>query len=291
MTKTYSRRLLLPFVGMVQIVEMEKARALSMDGNYWSLQYRLPVKPQAAARKTRADPGSTYTRIMGYQHAAVGTITGGKLENHPVPPFLDADTVRSANEELFSAVSAAILPFPAADRYEYWLLDARDRKPLALLFTSMDAQDPALAAPRSEWIPMPASELKVEPPEAPDDGFYVPPVNYRLERMVAERAGSKPQAAWFERSDVGSDDFPECLISEDWPEPQQHELCQRYLRRLAPRLLMLQGLSSALRQRLELAAREHVFEIERFFSLYPEVVDQQLLTAARVEARMRRANG
>jgi hypothetical protein len=33
-----------------------------------------------------------------------------------------------------------------------------------------------------------------------------------------------------------------------------------------------------------------VFDVERFYPLYPEVVDHQLLTTARVEARMRRAN-
>jgi hypothetical protein len=32
-----------------------------------------------------------------------------------------------------------------------------------------------------------------------------------------------------------------------------------------------------------------VFDVERFYPLYPEVVDNGLLTAARVEARVRRA--
>jgi hypothetical protein len=42
------------------------------------------------------------------------------------------------------------------------------------------------------------------------------------------------------------------------------------------------------RHRLERAARDHVFEVERFYPLYPEVVDSSILTAARVEARLRR---
>jgi hypothetical protein len=108
--------------------------------------------------------------------------------------------------------------------------------------------------------------------------------------MVEERAGTKPRAAWFERSDADEGDFPPCLIREDWQDAKEQELCDRYIRRLAPRLLMLQGLSRTARERLENAAREHVFEIERFHALYPEVVDQRLMKAARVEARMRRAN-
>lgn len=289
MIRMYSRRLLLPFVGVVQIAEMDQARALSLDGDYWSIQYKLPVDPNQQTRTKRVDPGSTYTRIIGYNYAAVGTVKEGQLENHPVHPALDVDEVRSAGNRLFEAVTAARLPFEAADRYEYWLLDARDETPLALLYTCVGEQERELTPPRAEWHPMPASELKVEPPEPPQS-FYVPPVNYRLERMVEERAGTKPRAAWFERNDPKEGDFPPCLIREDWQNAKEQELCDRYIRRLAPRLLMLQGLSRPVRERLENAAREHVFEIERFHALYPEVVDHRLITAARVEARMRRAN-
>jgi len=42
---------------------------------------------------------------------------------------------------------------------------------------------------------------------------------------------------------------------------------------------------------LERAARPHVFDMDRFHLLYPEVVDGELLAAARVEARLRRAAG
>ncbi|MCA1791523.1 MAG: hypothetical protein LC667_17240, partial [Thioalkalivibrio sp.] len=152
----YSRRLLLPFVGVVQIAEMERARALSMDGDYWSIQYMLPVDPHQQTRTKRVDPGSTYTRIVGYNYAAVGTIKEGQLENHPVHPALDVDEVRAAGNRLFETVTAAHLPFEAADRYEYWLLDPRDETPLALLYTCVGEQERALTPPRAEWHPMPA---------------------------------------------------------------------------------------------------------------------------------------
>jgi len=287
--RMYSRRLLLPFVGVVQIAEIDGARALSMDGEYWSIQYRLPTNPEQPRGGPRVDPGSTYTRIVGYNHAAVATVKQGKLENHPVHPALNVDDVRSASRQLFEAVTTARLPFEAADRYEYWLLDARDEAPLALLYTCVGAHEREHTPPRAEWHPMPASELKVEPPEPPQS-FYVPPVNYRVERMVEERAGTKPKAAWFDRHARDEGDFPPCLLREDWQDRQQQELCDRYICRLAPRLLMLQGLAPSARERLESAAREYVFEIERFHALYPEVIDHRLMTAARVEARMRRAN-
>ena len=51
---------------------------------------------------------------------------------------------------------------------------------------------------------------------------------------------------------------------------------------------MVHGLSRSVRHRLERAARDHVFEVERFYPLYPEVVDSSIMTAARVEAQLRR---
>jgi hypothetical protein len=52
---------------------------------------------------------------------------------------------------------------------------------------------------------------------------------------------------------------------------------------------MLPELPPAVRQRLEVAARAHAFDVERFHALYPEVVDREMVDAARVEARLRRA--
>ncbi len=117
----------------------------------------------------------------------------------------------------------------------------------------------------------------------------MPPVNYRLQTLVEERAGRKPRAAWSERTLQATDDFPACLIREDWEDEAPQQLCDRYIQRLAPRLLMMHGLPRSVRQRLEQAARGHVFDVERFHLLYPEVVDRSLLTAARVEAKIRRA--
>ena len=66
-------------------------------------------------------------------------------------------------------------------------------------------------------------------------------------------------------------------------------MSQLYIRRLAPRLLMLQGLAQEDRQRLEQACRENALDVDRFHQLYPEFTDQKLLKALRVEARLRRS--
>ena len=52
---------------------------------------------------------------------------------------------------------------------------------------------------------------------------------------------------------------------------------------------MLQSLSSDQRDRLEVAAKQHVFEVEQYYPMYPEVNDRCLMEAILVEARIRRA--
>jgi hypothetical protein len=276
----YSKKLLMPFVGVIQVAELGRARALSGDGENWAIQYTLSEDTHRRTSKHVDDPSSHYS--------LVATIEQGRLEPHAVHPFLDPEDVRTAIHRLYDAVADSRVPFAAADRYEYWLLDRTDGRPLALLQSTVDEEDTALPPPHPVWLAMPAAQLDVQAPEPAQD-TYVPPVNYRLQKLIEERAGTKPRAAWFERPDPATDDFPPCLIREDWQNEAKQQLCDRYIRRLAPRLLMMHGLSEPVRQRLERAARPYVFDVERFYPLYPEVVDNGLLTAARVEARVRRA--
>jgi hypothetical protein len=77
-------------------------------------------------------------------------------------------------------------------------------------------------------------------------------------------------------------------VREDWDDEADHDLCQRYIRRKSPRLLMLQGLPPADRKRLEIAAKQHAIEVDQYFPLYPEINDRGLMSALRVEARLRR---
>lgn len=280
MIRMYSKRLLLPYVGIIQVAELGRARALSLDGENWSIRYALVENERPRDREERGDPRRNYPLIA--------TIERARLEPRAVHPVLDPDEIRSVIRRLFEAVSAASVPFPGADNYEYWLLDSGDDRPLALLHSTVDAEEMRQPPARPTWIAMPAAQLEVAAPE-PRQNHYVPPVNYRLERLIEERAGARPRAAWFQRTDPLTDDFPPCLIREDWDDEERQQLCDRYIARLAPRLLMLQGLPQPVRQRLEQAARNHVFDVERFHPLYPEVVDEGLMTAARVEATIRRA--
>lgn len=282
MVRMYSKRLLSPYVGVIQVAEWGRARALSLYGDNWVIRYALAENELTRNTRLGDDPNLKFL--------PVATIEKGRVKPYPVHPLLDPDDVRAAIGELSETVTSASVPFAAADCYEYWLLDSRDHSPLALLHSSVDAQDMGQPPPNPEWLAMPAAQLAVPDPNPPEQIGYVPPVNYRFERLVEERAGAKPRAAWFERTDENADNFPPCLVREDWDEDEQRRVCGLYIHRLAPRLLMMAGLPQAVRHRLEQAACDYVFDVERFYPLYPEITDKSLLNAARVEARMRRAN-
>lgn len=283
MTRFYSKRLLLPFVGVIQLAELDWARAMSLDGKHWAVRYLRDEDDEIRNSPFRDDPRVKCSLVV--------TLEADGHNTRKVNRYLDPEQARIDGARFYTAMREARIPFAAADRYEYWLLDERERRPLALLQTCFDEAEMDWSAPAPAWLAMPAAELPVADSQASDPQLYTQPVNYRLERRVEARAGNHPQAAWFRRSDTQAGDFPALLLREDWEDEEGRRLCELYLRRLAPRLLMLSGLAPERRQWLEQAAREYALDVERFYPLYPDVFDRQLLNAARVEARLRRSAG
>ncbi|MCB1773299.1 MAG: hypothetical protein KDI88_06750 [Gammaproteobacteria bacterium] len=280
MIKAFSQRLTPPFSGLVQIAESERARALTMDGNLWEIHFR-----HAGNDRGGSGPPSqqhSFRRVAYVRHSEMSRIS--EQGTH------DGREIDERILELTSFLTDAELPFPTADEYEYWLLDPRDESPLALIFTCTEADDMPAFPVRPEWTALPAAVMPVEATDEEKD-FSSAPVNYRVERLVAERAGSKPRARWFRRRPTETDTFPAMLLREDWDDPADHDLCQRYLMRQSTRLLMLPALEHDDRLRLEQASRSHVMEVARFFSMYPQVIDNALMSTIRVEARMRGLDG
>lgn len=276
--RAYSQRILPPFSGVVQIAESETIRAQSFDGLNWQIQY-LP------------DRGSDGKRPRGYGmdrgYYDIATLKKGDLNTFLFPKFLDPDEVDAGINELVEYLASAQVPFPIADLNELWLLDAADDSPLALIYSCCDESQMDTFSSRNEWTALPHSKLDVVNTDSEQEQGE-PPVNHRLQHIVARRAGGSPRAAWFKRDGNGHEAFPPLLIREDWQDPFEHELCQRYLQRKAPRLLLLQGISQEDRERLEVAAKQQVFEVEQYFPMYPEVNDERRMKAMRVEAQLRR---
>lgn len=281
MISAYSQRMLPPFSGFVQIAESERARAQSFDGVNWEILYQASDEP--AARQQRRGRGYAVDR----SYLPVAKLNNQQLTPFLVPSRLDADEVSACIQELSDYLSTAQLPFPAVDIFEYWLLDGSDGSPLALIFSCCEASQMTRYPPHTGWTALPHLKMQIEY-TAEELAHSDPPVNHRFESLIAKRAGKKPSAAWYERRSDETVAFPSLLVREDWPEQAEHDLCQRYLLRKSPRLLMLQGLSHQDRERLEVAAKRYAVEVDEYFHLYPEVNDQSRMSALRVEARLRR---
>lgn len=279
MIKAHSQRLLQPYSAQVQIAESDNARALSIDGDLWEFQF---IYANSRGGGLAGRHHGRFTRAAHIRHRDLRRV----IEN----PVTDDREVDRRILELAAFLLEARLPFEAADRYEYWLLDPKDASPLALIFSCVHASEMASFPKLTDWTALPAAVMPIETSEAERSRFYGP-ANYRLERCVAERAGTKPRAQWFTRRYNDGEEFPPFLIREDWEREEHQDLCRRYLHRQAPRLLMLHGVSLEDRRRMELAATANALDVARFYPLYPEIADTDVMDRIRIEARLRMAAG
>jgi len=276
--RAYSQRLTPPYSGLVQIAESGRARALTMDGKTWEFQHRHHILP------TENGPGKAYQHR--FSHAMTIDQAGlQEIVSRAPNDYLNLD---ESLIQLADFIAKADFPFPTTDIYEYWLLDYEDETPLAMIFSCSEEEQMSTFPNKTEWTALPAAAMPVELTTDEKDQNELP-VNRRVEQMVAERAGQlKSKARWFKRHAGEKENFPPLMLSEDWKDEAQAELCQRYLLRQSSRLLMLHGIPDEERKRLEIAARPHVFEVERFYPFYPKIIDQKVMNAALVEARLRK---
>jgi len=277
--KAYSQRLMPPYSGQMQVVETDRARALTLDSSTWEIQFLHSTDNHSHGLKR------SYMRVA--------TISNSDIKQKKFFPSSEENDVEQTESktdermlELLEFLYAATLPFPAADKFEFWLLDSKEKKPLALIYTCINEEQMSSFPEQAEWSALPDAVMPIERSEEEKEQEYAP-INYQLERLVAARAGFNAKAQWFNRETMSSEMFPDLMLREDWEEPHSADLCQRYLKRQSPRLLMLHNLSLDVRRQCEVNAREHALEVERFHLLYPEIVDQALIDAVRVEAKLR----
>lgn len=278
MIKAYSQRVTPPFSGTAQVAESARARAISMDGQSWEIHFARGSTSNLAKGQQKG-----YSRAANIRHSALrGLAEQGTHNGQPIDERI---------LELARFLADADVPFPAADVHEYWLLDKRDGSPLSLIFSCVELETRETFPHRhAEWNALPSAVMPIaRSVEELDSGM--PPVNYQVESLVAQRAGQRPLAKWFHRPSARALDFPELMVREDWDDEQSVQLVARYLHRQAPRLLMVPNLSAERRLSLEHASAAHAMEVGRFYAMYPEVMDAELMSSIRVEARLRQQTG
>jgi len=152
-----------------------------------------------------------YLNRISIRAAAISTeeIKSGNFKHEDADPKL---------VEIVEYLAGVELPFPSKDHYECWILDNADQSPLAMLYSCVEPEQLASQSP---------------------------PVNYRVEMLVATAAGVNKKSCWFDRREHDADLFPPFLLRENWADEQDQDLVWRYIARQAPRLLMLPNLSDS----------------------------------------------
>ena len=143
----YSQRMLNPFHGIVNVVEIDGADAVSRDGVHWALYIQGEVDLEAL------EDGSTCRIPLPDIKYGAWSLAGG-LKRAPVRYVVDYAWVDALGSWLLEEVklSADAVPFPLRDRYELWLLDHLQGMPLALL-DSACSSDTLSEIASAKWEP------------------------------------------------------------------------------------------------------------------------------------------
>jgi hypothetical protein len=305
--RCHSLRRVNPFLGVVQVIEGDGARAISLDGVDWEIQVETQSPDGLWGSMNAGRATRRYFRFGLWSRRA-------GLWRVPVNPILDIGEMLAEQEAMLTALAehAGALPFPLSDRYELWALD-NDAMPLALLATS-DSAARAAKLRAEPWQAAPLTDHRFHSraldaePARPGEAENPRRHAAAVEALVRRVTGTTVPEQWFERLPDGSgrglghrvpaplcdrrlsaSEFPERLVRETWPAPCDAALIADYLVWLAPQLLTLQGLSDVTRARVEHDACAQAVALDALYPLYPRVLDYSLVDAARVEARLRRA--
>jgi hypothetical protein len=281
MTPYYGVRRLGPYLGVIQVIDVGDACAYSTNGRAWRIRQLTGSGQFRWGATLVSDENLNEVRIVNADNLL------DALRNRPP------------------------VPFPIRDHWELWLLNKSTRKPLALLKTCYNPND-VTTVQDPHWRPFLMTDTEFVSPtlesfeaEHPPRGWKVPHRD-QLERQINTVSRPLPIAQWFQRRPDGSGvgqgglrvepddrdrempakDFPELLLSEDWPSRTERGLVQDYHHWHAANLLAHQNLSEATRRRLEQAACRRPQRLLSAYALIPVVLDQQAVEVALVSAKL-----
>ncbi len=285
--RNYAIRRVNPFLGVLQVIETRGARTISANGVVWDIEIRV---------QREADWGSLNrdSQQLAYYRYGLWSLEDGLL-TRPLAPHLDSEYLMQQSSLLIDCIRERLgqLPFRLEDRRELWLFDRDDRQPLALLASAKP--DSVLPAPEPRYW-----TASIGTSGMPSQHRY--PATSELEALVRQRAGFNINKHWVSRHDDGSGTieasnirmdaaaFPTFLLTEDWPEDWQVKLASDYIEWIAPSLLTLQQMGLHERERMENSLNVQAVSIEHHWHLYPEILDENCLSAARVQYRLQKVN-
>ncbi len=245
----FARRILNPFRGVAQFVEVEGASAVSRDGLTWHLY---------------GNDAHGWMRPIGVWESERGQTRGIDLPS----------TLRTALKGM------PALPFAADDVAECWLLDA-EGAPLALLASASQPDDFAVGeAIDLFWRPFVETYTGFNSPALLEAGISQTGHANWLAQAINARAGAPRRVRWFASGEVRD------LLVSPGNNLLEYSVITDYHAHLAPLLLSCAGLEGSDRARLEAAAFTNPEACARAFRLWPQVLDHTRLQAACVAARL-----
>ncbi len=199
--RCYAQRMLSPYRGLMQVVATAGGEAVSIDGVEWGL-YLDDHDLQAA------DGGETEDcQVMDIRYGRWSARDG--LRRAPLLSTMNLAAIHQAGSQLVAALEqlAHRVPFPLADQFELWLLDASTDQPLALLDSRcrMPAPVPASgsgcpAMPGAGPSMHPAATARTDRPgERAPGGQAVPGLP-----PTGCRPGEWPPGSWWTRGGPGA---------------------------------------------------------------------------------------
>lgn len=287
--RNYAVRRVNPFRGVMQIIEADEGRALSCNGIVWEILVRAK-QSDSQGNLDRDNYKKTYYRF------AMWSMDAGlmKRSNSPVDDQ-DYFELASKCDTLTGYVQEhhKRLPFDLEDDLELWLFDKDDQRPLVLL--SSLAEGASVPSPEpgawSACMGVNGSPGQRRFPHAHD-----------LEEQVTQRAGVNINKHWIRRlpggegiventgSSIPANLFPVLLLDENWASDEEQRRVCEYIRWTSPSLLTLQNLDKVTRTRIENNLNVQAISIEHHWHLYPEIIDQKLLNAARVQSEIEKSS-
>ena len=285
--KTYAIRRCNPFLGVLQVLEYGSDRAVSSNGLSWEIELR--AERSVGWGSLNSDNCQTAWYRYGCWTAQDG------LVERPLAPQFDRRIFRRRCETLIGVISEQLqqLPFRLMDKFEYWLFDGDDRRPLALLASVLPGHTLPSPEPR-KWA------ASLGPRGVPGQRRF--PDADTLEAWVRQYAGANGFRHWVQRQTDGSglvaetqnrlpaQAFPAFLLAEDWPDTRLTCMAREYMAWTAPALLTLQHLSRPERSRLEKSLNVQAESVEHHWRLYPEILDNDRVRTARVQCHLQRAH-